>query len=472
MPDQKTILHSTSAQEPVKPAVTGVISSVNLAIAEVELDSEQSPALYEILTSSEDPTINLEVYAQSRGKVSCAVLSEPKKLFRGMRIYGTGKPLSIPIGNSVLSRALDLFGRPIDGKKPLEGTTKAPIYAEVPSLNIIKPSMEILETGIKAIDFMTPIARGGKVGFIGGAGVGKTILITELLHNVTLKHNGVSVFAGVGERIREGQELIERLDQSKVLPQTAIVLGNMNEHAGVRFRVAMAATRIAEYFRDVEKKDILFFIDNMYRFVQAGNEVATLLGALPSELGYQATLQSELSGLEDRLISTDNGSITSVQTIYVPADDITDPGVTTIMSFMDTVLVLSRQVAQRNIYPPLDLTLSTTSTLKRNIVGSEHFDVATEFQKLLNHYQELSHIVAIIGEDELSAEDRLLFTRTQKVLNYLTQPFFMTEAQTGKKGVFVPRPTTVSDVKLILSGKLDQIPSDKFKYIGAVKEIK
>ncbi len=460
------------SEQTVRPPVNGVIISVNMAIAEVEIDSETSPTLYEILTSPDDPSVVIEVYAQSKGKTSCSILSDPKKLYRGMRIVGTGKPLSIPIGNSVLSRAIDLFGNPIDGKKPLIGVTRAPIYAPVPSLNIVRPSVEILETGIKAIDFMTPIARGGKVGFIGGAGVGKTILITELLHNVTLKHNGVSVFAGVGERIREGQELIDRLEQSKVIAQTAIVLGNMNEHAGVRFRVAMAASRIAEYFRDVEKKDVLFFIDNMYRFVQAGNEVATLLGSLPSELGYQATLQSELSSLEDRLISTDNGSITSVQTIYVPADDISDPGVTTIMSFMDTVLVLSRQVAQRNVYPPLDLSLSTTSTLKRSIVGSEHFEVATEFRKLLNHYQELSHIVAIIGEDELSADDRLLFNRTKKVLNYLTQPFFMTEVQTGKKGVFVSRGTTVADVKLILSGKLDELHPDQFKYIGSVKEIK
>jgi F-type H+-transporting ATPase subunit beta len=457
---------------PAKKLLSGVIISINMAIAEIELNSEVSPSLYEILTSPADPSVVLEVYSQTKGKISCSILSDPKKLYRGMQIVGTGQPLSIPIGNNVLSRAINLFGLPIDGKKPLTGVMKSPIYAPSPSLNIVKPSVEILETGIKAIDFMTPIARGGKVGFIGGAGVGKTILITELLHNVTLKHNGVSVFAGVGERIREGQELIDRLEQSKVLSQTAIVLGNMNEHAGVRFRVAMAASRIAEYFRDVEKKDVLFFIDNMYRFVQAGNEVATLLGSLPSELGYQATLQSELSGLEDRLVSTENGSITSVQTIYVPADDISDPGVTTIMSFMDTVLVLSRQVAQRNVYPPLDLALSTTSTLKKNIVGAEHFEVATEFQKLLNHYQELSHIVAIIGEDELSADDQLLFNRTKKVLNYLTQPFFMTEVQTGKKGVFVPRGTTVADVKLILSGKLDSLHPDQFKYIGSVKEIK
>lgn len=455
-----------------KTVARGVIVSVNMAIAEVEPDSEVAPSLHEILTSVEDPSVVLEVYAQTKGRISCSILSDPKKIYRGMQIVGTGTTLSIPIGSNVLGRAINLFGLPIDGKKPLTQVNRAPIYAQVPSLNIVKPSIEILETGIKAIDFMTPIARGGKVGFIGGAGVGKTILITELLHNVTLKHNGVSVFAGVGERIREGQELIDRLEQSKVLAQTAIVLGNMNEHAGVRFRIAMAASRIAEYFRDVEKKDVLFFIDNMYRFVQAGNEVATLLGALPSELGYQATLQSELSSLEDRLISTENGSISSIQTIYVPADDISDPGVTTIMSFMDTVLVLSRQVAQRNIYPPLDLSLSTTSTLKRNIVGSEHFEVATEFQKLLNHYQELSHIVAIIGEDELSADDRLLFNRTKKVMNYLTQPFFMTEVQTGKKGVFVPRGTTVADIKMILSGKLDDLHPDQFKYIGSVKEIK
>lgn len=452
--------------------VSGVVVSVNFAVCEVDLDSELSPMLYEVLTSEEDPSICLEVYAQTKGRVFCSILSDPKKIYRGLRVIGKGSTLSLPIGPDVLGRAIDVFGEPLDGKKRLGAKQNVSIYSRVPSLNLVKPNANVLETGIKAIDFMTPIAKGGKVGFVGGAGVGKTILITELLHNVTLKHNGVSVFAGVGERIREGQELYQRLSDSKVLPRTAIVLGNMNENAGVRFRVAVAATRIAEYFRDTEKKDVLFFIDNMYRFVQAGNEVSTLLGMMPSEQGYQATLQTELSYLEDRLISTDNAAITSIQTIYVPADEVTDPGVNTIMSFMDTVLVLSRQIAQKNVYPPLDFFQSTSSTLNRGIVGSEHFDVYTQFQRLLNKYESMSHIVAIVGVEELSAEDRILFERTKKVLNYLTQPFFMTEGQTGKKGVFVPRENVVSDIKTILSGKLDHVPPQKFLYIGTIDTIR
>lgn len=455
-----------------KSPVTGVIRSVNFAIAEVELESETSPVFYEALTSPEDPTVCLEVFSQNKNVISCLILSNPTKLYRGMKIVGTGSNISIYIGPEILGRAVNVFGAPQDSGKEIARHNKYSIYSVTPSLNTVKASLDVLETGIKAIDFMTPILKGGKVGFIGGAGVGKTILITELLHNITLRHNGVSVFAGVGERIREGQELYQRLAESKVLERTAIVLGMMNENAGVRFRVALAATKIAEYFRDLEKKDVLFFIDNMYRFVQAGNEVSTLLGTIPSEQAYQATLQTELSQLEDRLISTDSGSITSIQTVYVPADELTDPGVNAIMSFLDTVLVLSRSVAQHNLYPPMDLYQSSTSTLKRSIVGSEHFEVATEFQKLLSHYETLSHIVAIVGESELSTEDRILFNRTKKVINYLTQPFFMTERQTGKKGVYVPRNVTVREIGLILSGKLDQIPAEKFLYVGSLNEIK
>jgi F-type H+/Na+-transporting ATPase subunit beta len=463
---------STSINQRASYTVSGTVVSVNFALCEVELDSEKSPLMFEVLSSPDDSSVCLEVYAQTRGRVSCSILSEAKNLHRGMRVVGTGSSLALPVGPDILGRAIDVFGNTLDGKKGLPNREKVSIYARVPSLNLVKPNFSVLETGIKAIDFMAPIGKGGKVGFVGGAGVGKTILITELLHNVTLKHNGVSVFAGVGERIREGQELYQRLYESKVLPRTAIVLGNMNENAGVRFRVALAATRLAEYFRDVEKKDVLFFIDNMYRFVQAGNEVSTLLGTMPSEQGYQATLQSELSYLEDRLISTDNASITSIQTIYVPADEVTDPGVNTIMSFMDTVLVLSRQIAQKNVYPPLDFAQSSSSTLNKNIVGQDHFDVYTEFQRLLNRYESMQHIVAIVGEDELSAEDRMLFDRTKKVLNYLTQPFFMTEAQTGKKGVFVPRANTVADIRMILEGKVDHIPVQKFLYIGTLSDIK
>lgn len=454
------------------PIFEGIIVSVRGQIAQVQSSGGILPGLNEALISPESPGACLEVFFQEKEYVSCLILSDPDKLYRGMKITGTGSQVSIPETSSLLGRAIDLFGNPLDNGKPVVSSKRRSIYSNTPSLNTITTNSQVLETGIKAIDFLTPILRGGKTGFVGGAGVGKTILITELLHNITLRHNGVSVFAGVGERIREGQELYQRLFETRVLPNTAIVLGNMNENAGVRFRVALAACAIAEYFRDSLKKDVLFFIDNMFRFVQAGNELATLLGTLPSEQGYQATILTELSQLEDRLVSTVNGSITSVQTVYVPADETNDPAVTAITSFFDTAIVLSRSVAQHNLYPPIDLSASSTSALKRSIVGSEHFEVAIEFQKMLSEYNSLAHIVAIVGESELSGQDRLLYQRTKKVINFLTQPFFMTEAQTGKRGVFIPRTEAVADIRMIISGKLDPIPEEKFMYIGTLRDIK
>jgi F-type H+/Na+-transporting ATPase subunit beta len=455
-----------------KETFEGIIVSVRGQIAQVQSTGAGLPGLNEALICPDEPTVCLEVFFQEKQYVSCLILSDPDKLFRGMKIVGTNGQVSIPESSALLGRAIDLFGNPLDNGKPITATKKRSIYSKTPSLNTVATTSQVLETGIKAIDFLTPILRGGKTGFVGGAGVGKTILITELLHNITLRHNGVSVFAGVGERIREGQELYQRLFETRVLPNTAIVLGNMNENAGVRFRVALAASAIAEYFRDSLRKDVLFFIDNMFRFVQAGNELATLLGTLPSEQGYQATMLTELSQLEDRLVSTVNGSITSVQTVYVPADETNDPAVTAITSFFDTAIVLSRTVAQHNLYPPIDLSSSSTSALKRSIVGSDHFEVAIQFQKMLSEYNSLAHIVAIVGESELSAQDRLLYQRTKKVINYLTQPFFMTEAQSGKRGVYVARAEAVADIRLIISGKLDAIPEDKFLYIGNIKDIK
>lgn len=459
------------AQE-TKATFEGIIVSVRGQIAQVQSSGAGLPGLNEALISPEEKSVCLEVFFQEKQYVSCLILSDPDKLYRGMKIVGTKSQVSVPESNSLLGRAIDLFGNPLDNGKPIEFTKRRSIYSKTPSLSTIATISEVLETGIKAIDFLTPILRGGKTGFVGGAGVGKTILITELLHNITLRHNGVSVFAGVGERIREGQELYQRLFETRVLPSTAIVLGNMNENAGVRFRVALAASAIAEYFRDSLKKDVLFFIDNMFRFVQAGNELATLLGTLPSEQGYQATMLTELSQLEDRLVSTLNGSITSIQTVYVPADETNDPAVTAITSFFDTAIVLSRAVAQHNLYPPIDLSASSTSALKRSIVGSDHFEVAITFQKMLSEYNSLVHIVAIVGEAELSAQDRLLYQRTKKVINFLTQPFFMTEAQTGKRGAYVSRAQTVADIGTIISGKVDLIPEEKFLYIGNLKEIK
>jgi F-type H+-transporting ATPase subunit beta len=332
--------------------------------------------------------------------------------------------------------------------------------------------MTVLETGIKALDFLSPFLEGGKIGFIGGAGTGKTILMTELIHNITAGQSGVTIFAGVGERIREGQELYQRLSESKVMQNTVMILGQMNENAAIRFRSALAGVSLAEYFRDEEKKDVLFFIDNMFRYIQAGTEIATLFGTTPSEQAYQATMQSEISNLQDRLVSTKDATITSIQTVYVPSDEITDVAVNTIMSFLSTAVVLSRSTAQLGIYPPIDLSLSSSSALSKEIIGNDHYQVITAFRQFLDRYNELSHIVAIVGESELSPTDQLIYNRVKKVINYLTQPFFVTEAHTGRKGVYVPRQKTVLDIKAILSGKIDQIPTEKLLYIGALESLR
>ena len=455
---------------------TGVVIAVNGQIAKVAMESDSLPALYEILTSPNNPEVKLEVFLQEANIVSCLILSNREMLFRGMAIQGTGTDLKIPVGSGVLGRTMNLFGESEDGKGKIASKVLQSIYSKVPPLNTIKASVEILETGIKAIDFLTPFIKGSKIGFIGGAGVGKTILMTELLHNITLRAEGpersrrVSVFAGVGERIREGKELYQRLEELGALPKVALILGQMNENAAVRFRAALAAVTVAEYFRDGEGKDVLFFIDNMFRFVQAGNEVSALLGITPSESSYQATMQQEISSLEDRLVSTINGSITSIQTIFVPSDDLSDSAVSSIMSSLDSTVVLSREIAQRGMYPPVNLIASSSSAISKIYLGEEHFDTLTIFQQLLLNYDKISHIVAIIGESELSLEDQLLYQRTKKIINYLTQPFFVIEAQTGQSGKYVPRKTTIKDIKVILSAQLDSVPSEKFLNIGSLQE--
>lgn len=485
MPNQITQTQSNALSQ-----VQGTITSVTGQIAEVQIESDKYPVIYEILVGKDNPGVVLEVFSQSSTSIFCQILSNPDALFRGMAVLGTNSELKIPVGKEVLGRVIDLFGSPRDKGAPITGN-KASIYASSPSLSIVKASYSILETGIKAIDFLTPVQKGGKIGFIGGAGVGKTIILTELMHNITgtpaSPASGVasrlsstqargeqkevySVFAGVGERIREGQELHQRLKETGILPKTIIVLGQMNENAAIRFRVALAGVAQAEYFRDQLKSDVLFFIDNIFRFVQAGAEVATLLGTIPSEQAYQATLQTEINSLEDRLIPTENGSITSFQNVYVPADEITDAGVTAVMSLLDTSIVLSRTVAQKGIYPPIDLFQSSSSALSKAFLGEIHFKALTEFQKLLENYNKLSHIVAIVGEEELSPDNRMLYNRTKKIINYLTQPFFMTEKQSGKKGVYVQKDTTVKDIAMILSGSLDNISAEKFMYIGSLQD--
>ncbi len=448
----------------------GKIKSISGQVIRITVDNDQLPELSEVLTSVDDPTVRMEVFAYSDSDILCLLLTEQSKIYRNMSIINTKNTLLIPVGSAVLGRVMNVFGDPQDGKGPITAQTRLPIYSKSPTLSTLKNSTTILETGIKVIDFLSPFMQGGKVGFIGGAGVGKTILITEIIHNVTEHYKGYSVFAGIGERIREGQELVQNLDKAKILDKISIILGEMSENAAVRFRVASAAATVAEYFRDEEKKNVLLFVDNIYRFVQAGNELATLMGATPSELGYQSTLQSELGSYEERLASTLNGSITSIQTIYVPADDISDPGVYSLMAYLDTVVVLSRSVSQLGLYPSVDL-LNTSSSLlsSQAFIGPEHYGLVTKFQQVISRYNELTRIVAILGESELSPEDQISYSRAKRLINYLTQPFFVTEAQTGRKGVYVAKSQTLADIKAILQGKLDQVPEEKLLYIGGLQ---
>lgn len=450
----------------------GKIRSVRGQIVEVEYEGVNLPSLFDILVCPQEPRVKLETYAFSdHNTIFTLNLTARNLLSRGMELIGTGKPLTIPGGKNLLGRVLNLFGQTQDGGPELAGVRDLPIHNQAPSYNLLKPTVELIETGIKQIDFFTPLLRGGKIGFVGGAGVGKTILMTELLRNITFSHTGVSVFGGVGERIREGNELLIALRNSGVIGKIALIFGQMNENAAVRFRVASAAATVAEYFRDVEKLDVLFFVDNVFRFVQAGNELSTLLGAIPSELGYQATLESEIAKFENRLVTTENASITSVQAVYVPADEFADPAVTTIMSQLDSVLILSRNIASRGLYPPIDVLRSSSTVVNKRIVGQKHYDAVTRALELLHTQERLSHFVAIVGESELSTQDRTLFQRGQKLINYMTQPFYTTEVQTGRPGKWVNREKTIEDVAAIISGKYDRLGSEKFLYLGSLEEI-
>src|SRR3990167_5050005 len=441
----------------------GRIRKIRGQIVEIEYDeSSNLPNFHDILTSPDNPLIRLELYAyKGRNRLFCLSLTQKKWLLRNMPIYSTSQPLVIPAGKSVLGRVFNLFGEPQDNKGPLSKAELIPIYGKSAGIGNVVTSSEIIETGIKQIDFFTPFVKGGKIGFVGGAGVGKTVLMTELLRNITYKGQGLAVFAGIGERIREGHELMKSLEEAKVIDRVALIFGQMNEHSIIRFRVAWAASTLAEYFREKNKKDILFFADNVYRFIQAGAEVSSILGYIPSELGYQATLETEISNFENRLVSTTNGSITSVQTVYVPADELTDVGVSAIISHLDAVVILSRALASRGYNPAIDPLLSSASTLNKNIVGEEHYKTATEALELLNNHKILSRTVAIVGEAELSVYDQLVFQRAKKLINYLTQPFSTLEAQTGKKGAFVPRETTIKNIAAILGGKIDSVTPEK-----------
>jgi len=462
----------STKSSPINYDIVGTISAVLDQIVLVSFPSGTLPEQYHVLTSPENQKVRLEVFSYHRhNTVACLSLSSAELLYRGMKIVSTEKPLIIPVGEKTLGRVLNLFGEPQDEKEPITDVPLIPIYHSPPTYRAIQTSTEVIETGIKIIDFFSPFPRGGKIGFVGGAGVGKTVLMTELLRNITGKHEGVSVFAGIGERIREGHELWKHLEKTKTLDKTTLVFGQMNENAAVRFRVAWAAAAIAEHFRDNLKQNVLFFVDNVFRFVQAGSELSALLEVIPSELGYQATLESEIAAFENRLLPTAGGSITSIQTIYVPADELTDPSVATIMNHVDAVVILSRSIAAQHRYPAVDPLLSSSESIDKDILGEAHYTAVTTVKEMLSQYKRLEHVVTIVGERELSGKAQIMYQRTKKILNYLTQPLFTTELQTGRPGVYVPKEQTIVDITGIINGQVDMVNADQLLNIGSLSEL-
>ena len=402
--------------------------------------------------------------------VRCIAMSSTDGMVRGMEAVDTGSPIKVPVGNETLGRVFNLLGRAIDNKPQPVTCEKWSIHRDPPAYDEQQTSTEILETGIKVVDLIAPYAKGGKIGLFGGAGVGKTVLIMELINNVAKQHGGISVFAGVGERTREGNDLYNEMQQSGVINKTALVYGQMNEPPGARMRVALSGLTMAEYFRDREGQDVLLFIDNIYRFTQAGSEVSALLGRMPSAVGYQTTLATEMGALQERITSTKKGSITSVQAVYVPADDLTDPAPATTFAHLDATTVLDRGIASLGIYPAVDPLESTSRILTPDVVGLEHYEVARETQRILQRYKELQDIIAIMGMDELSEEDKLTVSRARKIQRFLSQPFSVAEQFTGMQGKYVPIKETVRGFKEILEGKHDDLPESAFLFVGTIDE--
>lgn len=431
---------------------------------------EDLPNIYTALLI-EESNIVLEVeQLLGNNTVRCVALGPTEKLKRGMLVTNTGSPITVPVGKEVLGRVLNAVGDPVDYKEPVKAEKYLPIHREAPKLANIKSKPEIFETGIKVIDLLSPFIKGGKIGVFGGAGVGKTVVIQELIRNIASVHKGYSVFAGVGERIREGNQLVIETQESGVIKSTAMVFGQMDEPPGVRLRVALTALTIAEEFRD-QGLDVLLFIDNIFRFIQAGAEVSTLLGRIPSAVGYQPTLAKEMGDLQERICSTDKGSITSLQAIYVPADDYTDPAPVATFAHLDSTVALSRTLAQQGLYPAVDPLASSSRALDITIVGEEHYRTALDVQKILQRYNELQDIIAILGMDELSEEDKLLVYRARKIQRFLTQPMFVAEQFTGTPGKYVKIHETVQGFRKILDGEMDKIPEDKFYMRGQIEEV-
>jgi len=453
----------------------GKITQIIGAVLDVKFGEGQLPEINDALEITRDNGERLVVeVAQHLGDdtVRCIAMGPTDGLVRGMDVVATGAPISVPVGEATLGRIFNVLGEAIDEQPAPTGVEKMPIHRKAPSFEEQATSTEMLETGIKVVDLLCPYQKGGKIGLFGGAGVGKTVLIQELIHNIATEHGGYSVFTGVGERTREGNDLYYEMKESGVIDKTCMVFGQMNEPPGARMRVGLTGLTMAEYFRDKGGKDVLLFIDNIFRFTQAGSEVSALLGRMPSAVGYQPTLQTEMGALQERITSTKNGSITSVQAVYVPADDLTDPAPATTFAHLDATTVLERSIAELGIYPAVDPLGSTSRILDPRIVGQEHFEVARGVQEILQKYKELQDIIAILGMDELSEEDKLVVNRARKIQRFLSQPFFVAGQFTGLEGKYVPIAETVRGFKEILEGKHDDIPESYFLNAGTIDEVR
>ena len=451
---------------------TGKIIQVSGPVVDVKFDTVPTPRLRDALTVEVQGRTRVMEVAQLLGDntVRCIILSQSEGLSRNMEVKATGEPIKVPVGARTIGRMFNALGEAIDGGDPVAEGERWNIHRQAPSFAEQDTAAQVLETGIKVIDLLEPYARGGKIGLFGGAGVGKTVLIQELIHNVALQHGGYSIFTGVGERSREGNDLWNEMKESGTIEKTAMVFGQMNESPGVRMRVALTGLTMAEYFRDVEHRDVLLFIDNIFRFVQAGSEVSTLLGRMPSAVGYQPTLAEEMGQLQERITSTSSGSVTSVQAVYVPADDLTDPAPATTFTHLDATTVLSRKVSEQGIYPAVDPLASTSRILEAEIVGEEHYQVARQVQEYLQKYDELQDIIAILGMDELSDQDKQVVYRARKIQRFLSQPMFVAEKFTGMPGAYVPLAETIRGFKEILSGKYDDMPEAAFFNVGTIDD--
>ena len=453
--------------------MTGRIVQISGSVIDVQFEQGQLPAIKEALKVKIDDETRVMEVAQHIGHdmVRCIMLASSDGMSKGMEVERTMGSIRVPVGTSVLGRMFNVLGDPIDGGEPVPAEEPHwEIHRKAPSFSQQSPSVEILETGIKVIDLLEPYPKGGKIGLFGGAGVGKTVLSQELIHNVAMEHGGYSIFTGVGERSREGNDLWKEMHEAGVMDKTAMVFGQMNESPGVRMRVGLSGLTMAEYFRDEMNKDVLLFIDNIFRFVQAGSEVSTLLGRMPSAVGYQPTLAQEMGALQERITSTKAGSITSVQAVYVPADDLTDPAPATTFTHLDATTVLSRKIAEQGLYPAVDPLASNSRILEADIVGEEHYEVARKVQEILQKYSELQDIIAILGMEELSEEDKIPVWRARKVQRFLAQPTFVAEKFTGLKGVYVPVKETVRGFKAIIEGEMDDYPEAAFYNVGTLDD--